>query len=175
MNSCFQCGGGIGYPVLVFYALMVCLSFRYLLVSELDWVFEHFGTSSSCASILDSDAKFACFGNQFVYRMSFAFVLFFAMMIPLVACFRLRSHNGGWLAKILLIHSIFIASCWISDEAMAGFASLCLVGSGIFIAMQAPALAQHASRNPCHGRSSKFLTDGPWTCRCLRCWIGHIR
>jgi len=67
-------------------------------------------------------------------------VLFFAAMIPLVACFRLAAHNGAWLAKILFVHLIFIASCWMSDESMAKFASVSLLGSGVFIAMQVLAL-----------------------------------
>jgi len=72
--------------------------------------------------------------------MCFAFVIFFALMIPLVGCFRFIAHNGAWALKFAFIHIIFFASCWLDDSAMGGFASFCLFGSAIFIAAQVLAL-----------------------------------
>lgn len=86
-----------------------------------------------CAQVLDVEAKNACYANQFVYRMGFAMVLFFSAMTLLVGCFKRYVHDGAWCGKIGVILSVFIASLWIDDSAMAGFAEACLWGSGVFI------------------------------------------
>lgn len=135
-----QCSGAIGYPILVFTVTVVCLVFRYLLAAHFDSVYNHFHKTSLCFPVEDMAARHACYGNQFVYRMSFSLVLFFSMMLLLVACFRKAAHDGAWMLKNVVVVMVFFASCWIDDSAMVGFASVCLWGSAAFIFLQILAL-----------------------------------
>ena len=40
-------------------------------------------------------------------------------------------------AQVFVILGAFFGSCWIHDDTMAGYASVCLMGSSIFITIQA--------------------------------------
>jgi len=137
-----QCSGSIGYPILVSVATVLCLAVRFLLVDKFDPVFQHVAQSSTCLTIEDEAARHACYGNQFVYRMSFALTLFFAIMMMMVACCRKAAHDGGWCLKVFVILGAFFGSCWIHDDTMAGYASVCLMGSSIFITIQILALLE---------------------------------
>jgi len=112
---------------------VLCLLFRYVLLDDIDSIMKHLGSTSLCSTVLDSDAKDACYANQLVYRLGFAMTLFFTAMMLLVGCFKKYVHDGAWCLKIGLLFGTFFASLWVSDDAMAGFASACLYGSSIFI------------------------------------------
>lgn len=102
----------------------------------MDELLKHVGGSSTCSDVLSQEAKDACYANQFVYRLGFALVLFFSFLMLCVACCRKAAHDGMWLPKIGLILATLLASLWISDDAMAGFATTCMWGSGVFIFIQ---------------------------------------
>jgi len=121
---------------MVFFCTVLCIIFRYALIDDLDSILKHLGSSSVCADVLETDAKNACYGNQFVYRLGFAHVLFFSAMVFLVACFRRGIHDGAWCIKVLVVVGTFIGSLWIGDDTMTTFANVALWGSGLFIIIQ---------------------------------------
>lgn len=131
-----QCKGAYGYPILVFIATVLLLFFRFWMIDNMDTVLAKIGSHSSCTDVLDSDARHACFGNQLVYRMGFALVLFFSLMMMLVMACRKAVHEGAWLIKIVVIIGTFVGSIWIDDDKMLGFADACLYGSALFIVVQ---------------------------------------
>lgn len=139
-----QCGGKIGYPIVLFIGTLLSIVFRFFLIDQLDTILKHVGGSSVCAGVTNQDAKNACYGNQFVYRIGFAMVLFFSTMFLLVICFRKAAHDGAWCMKVLYMLGIFIASLWITDDHMANFAAVCLGGAGIFIVVQVLQLLEWA-------------------------------
>merc|ERR1711998_29389 len=104
-----QCTGAMGYPIFIFLAAVLAIVIRFFLISDLDSMLKHLGTSSVCGGVNDEDAKNACYGNQFVYREGFALVLFFAFMMLCVACCRKAAHDGMWCAKVGLASAIWIA------------------------------------------------------------------
>lgn len=131
-----QCSGSMGYPIVIFLAAVLAVVVRFFLIDQLDTLLKHLGSTSVCQDVLQEEAKDACYGNQFVYREGFALVLFFSLIMLLVACCRKAAHDGMWLPKIAVIVATFIGSLWIGDDAMAGFAVSCMWGSGIFIFIQ---------------------------------------
>jgi len=131
-----QCSGAIGYPLIVFLCTLLGLAMRFLLIYEMDEIIKYTGTSSMCNEAKNIDTRHACFGNQFVYRLGFALVVFFSLMMFLVACFRKFAHDGAWCIKVLALLGILVGSLWCSDQSMTTFANACLYGSGLFIAIQ---------------------------------------
>jgi len=131
-----QCSGAIGYPVIIFLGTVLCIVFRFFLIDHLDSILQHVGGSSTCADVIHGQAKDACYGNQFVYRLGFAMTIFFAAMFFLVICFRKAVNDGAWLLKGMVILGTFIASLWIDDQTMTHYAHTCLYGSAVFIVLQ---------------------------------------
>merc|ERR1711988_392926 len=131
-----QCSGAMGYPIVVFIGTLLSIVVRYALIGHLDTLLHWMGGDSSCNDVQLGDAKQACFGNQFVYRLGFSLVLFFSLMFVLVPCFRKAIHDGSWLLKTTIILATFIGSLWMNDDNAAGFASVCLYGSALFIIIQ---------------------------------------
>jgi len=126
----------VGYPIMVFFCTVICIVFRYFLIQNIENLTDRFGGSSVCSSVVDVDARNACYGNQFVYRLGFAHVLFFAAMTVLVPCFRRGIHDGAWCLKIVVVLGTLVGSFWIGDDTMATFANVCLWGSSVFIIVQ---------------------------------------
>lgn len=139
-GQALQCSGSFGYPIFVFFATLLSLVYRFYLVNHMDSFYDKVAYSGPCHSITDDNARHACYGNQFVYRLSFALVVFFSLMMVLVGCCRRAAHDGSWLLKIFVVVGVFIASCWMPDDAMASFSSVCLVGAAIFVVIQILAL-----------------------------------
>jgi len=109
---------------------------RFGLVNDMDKINNDLNSGSSCHNIDDEAARNACYGNEFVYRVGFALVLFFSVMTLLVVCCRKAAHDGAWMLKTLVIVATVIGSLWIPDNSMDTFSNVCLYGSAIFIVIQ---------------------------------------
>eukprot|EP01062_Namystynia_karyoxenos_P079074 TRINITY_DN826_c1_g2_i2.p1 TRINITY_DN826_c1_g2~~TRINITY_DN826_c1_g2_i2.p1 ORF type:complete len:474 (+),score=182.96 TRINITY_DN826_c1_g2_i2:158-1579(+) len=85
-----------------------------------------------------------CTGHALVYRVSFALVVFFFIHMILqlneVCCVDEAQKNefqsNFFCIKALIFFIFLVVSLWIPNDFFAGYAKLCVFGSGIFLVLQ---------------------------------------
>lgn len=129
-----NCGGDMGHPALLLIGTVMSIMFRYIVQDTLETTMGYLPGFNICKDTASANQA-ACYGNQMVFRIGFAFTIFFAAMMALVTCAKSKAHDGAWICKILFIAVLFICTFWMPDNSMADFAKACLYGAGVFIAI----------------------------------------
>jgi hypothetical protein len=71
-----------------------------------------------------SGGSSACLGASSIVRMSFALMLFHAVILLIIISRTKMAalfHDGCWMIKIMFVAAMFTASMWISNDFMKGY------------------------------------------------------
>lgn len=139
--SCISCCGRTGvsfHAAKIFYALQIALAGTLALIlhaygSNINFLIEWSVWSVGCTNT-SSDAHEICFGNQFVYRISFATVCYF-LSIGLFSLISIQAHVGWWGLKLLWQLLLVVLSMLIPFAFFNTYVDFATVASAIFLVL----------------------------------------
>ena len=139
--SCISCCGRTGvslHTAKIFYALQIALAGTLALIlhaygSNINFLIEWSAWSVGCTNT-STDTHEVCFGNQFVYRISFATVCYF-LSIGLFSLLSIQIHVGWWGLKLLWQLLLMVLSMLIPFAFYNTYVDFATVASAIFLVL----------------------------------------